>query len=103
MTSQILTAQASIAADAWARLLRGHGALTRMLSAELRDEHGLTLNDYGCLLRLSRARERAMRRVDLAEELMLSPSGVTRLLDGLEASGLVTKGTCSSDARVTYA
>ena len=44
-----------------------------------------------------------MRRVDLAERLLLSPSGVTRLLDGLEACGLVTKGSCASDARVTYA
>jgi DNA-binding MarR family transcriptional regulator len=44
-----------------------------------------------------------MRRIDLAERLMLTPSGVTRLLDGLERDGWVTKGSCESDARVTYA
>ena len=44
-----------------------------------------------------------MRRVDLAGELLLTPSGVTRLLDGLEVAGYVDKGSCPSDARVTYA
>lgn len=44
-----------------------------------------------------------MRRVDLARELVLTPSGVTRLLEGLERSGYVEKGVCDSDARVTYA
>jgi DNA-binding MarR family transcriptional regulator len=44
-----------------------------------------------------------MRRVDLAEGLQLTASGVTRLLDGLEGHGLVEKETCASDARVTYA
>src|SRR5207247_1066514 len=103
VTSQVLSDQASPALDAWVRLLRGHSALTRMLSAELRATHELTINDYEALLLLSRAPERAMRRVDLAERLLLSPSGVTRLLDGLEACGLVTKGSCKTDARVTYA
>ena len=103
MSRQVLTTQASAALDAWARLLRGHSALTRLLSAELRAEHGLTINDYEALLVLSREPECAMRRVDLAGRLLLSPSGVTRLLDGLEAAGLVGKGSCPSDARVTYA
>jgi DNA-binding MarR family transcriptional regulator len=44
-----------------------------------------------------------MRRVDLAERLVLTPSGVTRLLDGLERAGLVEKGACPTDLRVTYA
>ena len=44
-----------------------------------------------------------MRRIDLAESLQLTPSGVTRLLDGLERVGLVEKASCPSDARVTYA
>jgi DNA-binding MarR family transcriptional regulator len=103
MSSQVLTDQTSAALDAWARLLRGHAALTRLVSGELREGHGLTVNDYEALLVLSRAPECAMRRVDLAERLMLTPSGVTRLLDGLEAAGLVEKATCATDARVTYA
>jgi DNA-binding MarR family transcriptional regulator len=89
--------------SAWVGLLRGHAALTRALNAELVADHGLTLNDYEVLLRLSRAPERKMRRVDLAEQVLLTASGITRLLDGLQASGYVDKAACSSDARVTYA
>ena len=89
--------------NAWARLLRAHAATTRELSAQLQSEHGLTINDYECLLLLSHAEGGEMRRVDLAEQLILTPSGVTRLLDGLQEAGYVCKGTCSSDARVSYA
>ena len=102
MPSQVLTEQAS-AVDAWARLLRGHGSATRELSAQLVTEHGLTINDYEALLYLSRAEEGRMRRVDLAEQLLLTASGVTRLLDGLERAGLVERASCASDRRVTYA
>lgn len=103
MTSQVLTTQASSTLDAWVRLLRGHAVVTRNLSAQLNAEHGLTLNAFEALLRLSRAQEQSLRRVDLAAELLLTPSGVTRLLDGLEEAGYVKKATCASDARVTYA
>jgi len=89
--------------DAWIRLLRGSAAATRALSADLQREHELTINDYEALLALSRAAEGSLRRVDLADGLLLTASGVTRLLDGLERSGWVTKATCDSDARVTYA
>jgi DNA-binding MarR family transcriptional regulator len=80
-----------------------HGALIRELSAALVARHGLTINDYGTLLLLSRAGEEGMRRIDLANELQLSPSGITRLLDRLEDQSLVGKGECKSDARVSYA
>jgi DNA-binding MarR family transcriptional regulator len=99
MTSQLLTTQEA-SLDAWARLLRGHAGLTRELSASLQAEHGLTINDYEAL---SRAEDGAMRRVDLAARLVLTASGVTRLLDGLERAGWVSKRGCASDARVTYA
>ena len=100
MSSQVLSDQAL---SAWVGLLRGHAALTRALNADLVTDHGLTLSDYEVLLRLSRAPERKMRRVDLAEQVLLTASGITRLLDGLQASGYVDKAACSSDARVTYA
>jgi DNA-binding MarR family transcriptional regulator len=103
MTSQLLTKQRSAAIEAFVNLLRSHARTTRMLSAELVEEHGLTINDYEALLRLSRVDGGMMRRVDLAEELVLTPSGVTRLLDGLERAGLVEKASCPTDARVTYA
>jgi DNA-binding MarR family transcriptional regulator len=92
-----------LALDAWVRLLRGHAHARRKLSAELQRDHGLSVNDYEALLLLSHAEDNAMRRVDLSEALQLTASGVTRLLDGLEASGCVKKETCASDARVTYA
>jgi DNA-binding MarR family transcriptional regulator len=103
VTSQVLTTQAPRSVDAFARLLRAHAALTRELNARLLADHGLSITDYQCLLALAHADEGAMRRVDLAEQLMLTPSGVTRLLDGLERDGWVSKGNCASDARVTYA
>jgi DNA-binding MarR family transcriptional regulator len=101
MSSQVLTSQASV--SVFSRLLRAHSSLSRELSARLVTEHGLTINDYEALLHLSHAEGGEMRRVDLAERLMLTPSGVTRLLDGLERDGWVCKGSCESDARVTYA
>ena len=89
--------------DAFSGLLGAHATLTRELSAALVASHGLTINDYGCLLLLHRAGEDGMRRIDLANQLQLSPSGITRLLDRLEDQGLVAKGECKSDARVSYA
>ena len=89
--------------DVFANLATAYATLTRELSASLVDKHGLTINDYGCLLLLSRAGEEGMRRIDLANDLRLSPSGITRLLDRLEDQGLVGKGECKEDARVSYA
>lgn len=89
--------------DAWIRFLRAHAALTRELSADLVAGHGLTLNDYEVLLHLARAPERQMRRVDLAESVLLTASGITRLLEGLERSGYVERVLCDSDRRVAYA
>ena len=100
---QQLTTKISSSMEALARLIGAHSTLTRELSAQLVEQHGLTLSECEVLLLLSRAPERAMRRIDLAREVRLSPSGVTRMLDRLEATGLVGKGSCSADARVTYA
>ncbi len=85
------------------RLIGAHAALTRELSAQLVANHGLTLSEYEVLMLLARAPDGVMRRVDLAHEVRLSPSGVTRMLDRLEAGGLVGKASCAKDARVTYA
>jgi DNA-binding MarR family transcriptional regulator len=85
------------------RLLRGHASVTRAISTQLVAEHGLTINDYEALLHLAKAEDGRMRRVDLAEQLILTASGVTRLLDGLEAGGLVERASCASDRRVAYA
>jgi DNA-binding MarR family transcriptional regulator len=106
LTSQVLSTQVSEGApslDAWVSLLRAHAALFRELNADLVNQHGLTINDYEVLLHLARAENRRLRRVDLADRLILTASGITRLLDGLERAGFVGKERCESDARVTYA
>ena len=88
---------------AWTRLLRAHAAATRLLNAELQAEHGLSVNGYEALYVLSRAEGRRLKRVDLSRRLALTPSGVTRLLEVLEAGGLVERVTCPTDLRVAYA
>jgi len=75
----------------------------RRFNGDLISVHGLTLNDYEVLLHLARAPERRLRRIDLAKSVLLTPSGITRLLEGLEGAGYVERASCSSDARVTYA
>ena len=87
----------------WVALLRAHASSTRRFNAQLVAEHGLTLNDYEVLLHLSHADGKHLRRVDLAERILLTPSGITRLLEGLERGGYVERASCASDARVTYA
>ncbi|HEX7084112.1 MAG TPA: MarR family transcriptional regulator [Gaiellaceae bacterium] len=88
---------------AWVFFLRAHAAVTRELSGRLQRGQGLTLNDYEVLLKLSQAENGMMRRVDLAASVLLTASGITRLLDGLERSGFVEKASCAKDARVSYA
>ena len=100
--SETAPLQATPALRAWGQLLRGHAATTRLLSAELQ-EHGLTINDYEALLLLSKAQDGRLRRIELAKALVLTPSGVTRLLEGLEAAGLVERASCEADLRLVYA
>jgi DNA-binding MarR family transcriptional regulator len=102
LSSQVLSEQAS-ALDAFARLLRANAAATRAMNARLVADHGLTINAYEALLLLAHAEDRRMRRVDLAEKLILTASGVTRMLDGLEQAGFVERAACASDRRVSYA
>ena len=99
-----MTADTQTAAlGAWAGLLRAHAATVRALNAQLLREHGLTINDYEALLVLAHADDGRLRRVDLVASLKLTASGVTRLLEGLEAAGFVEKEQCATDGRVTYA
>ena len=102
MSSQV-TQLRGIELEAWINFLRAHSAVTRQFNAELLATHGLTINDYDVLAQLSRAPEQALKRVELAERVLLTPSGITRLLKGLEAAGWVSNRPCAEDARVTYA
>jgi DNA-binding MarR family transcriptional regulator len=105
LSSQVLRTQASIEPGhaAWLRFLRAHAALTRELSGRLETAHGVSLRDYDVLVQLYHAPDHRLRRIDLARTVILSPSGITRLLEGLERAGWVAKHHCDSDQRVTYA
>jgi DNA-binding MarR family transcriptional regulator len=100
--SQVLSEQ-PVAIESFVSLVRASTHATRHLNTLLTADHGLTLSDYEVLLRLARAPDRRMRRVDLAEQVLLTASGITRLLDGLERSGYVERGSCETDRRVVYA
>jgi DNA-binding MarR family transcriptional regulator len=102
MPSQLLSEQ-SVGIDSFVALVRAHATVTRQLNAQLAADHGLTISDYEVLLRLARAPERRLRRVDLAQQVLLTPSGITRLLDGLERQGWVDRASCAEDRRVVYA
>lgn len=103
MSSQLTSTLRGTDLQAWINLLRAHAAVTREFNAELLEAHGLTLNDYDVLAQLRRGPVHGLKRSELAERVLLTPSGITRLLDGLERAGYVRKGECESDARVTYA
>jgi DNA-binding MarR family transcriptional regulator len=88
---------------AWRGMLRAHAALTRELDAQLAREHKLPLSSYEVLLFLADAPEGRMRMAELAESVLLSRSGLTRLVDRLEREGLLKRKPCESDARGFFA
>ena len=89
--------------SAWRGLLRVHASLVRALDAELEAEHALPITSYDVLTNLAHAPEQRMRMRDLAEAIVLSRSGLTRLVDRLEKEGLVKRAACASDARGSFA
>ncbi len=91
------------ALDAWRGYLKSHAAILRVLDAELVAQHGLTTRDYEVLLYLSQAEDHHLAMSALAERTMLTRSGITRLVDGLVAAGLIERLACPKDARVSYA
>jgi DNA-binding MarR family transcriptional regulator len=84
-------------------MLRAHAALTRALDAQLAREHKLPLSSYEVLLFLADAPDGQMRMSELAESVLLSRSGLTRLVDRLERDGLLKRERCESDARGLFA
>jgi DNA-binding MarR family transcriptional regulator len=85
--------------DAWRAFLSAHARLVRRLDEELRAAHGISLAEYDTLFQIASAPGRRLRMHELAERVLLSRSGTTRLIDRLEATGLVVRWACSSDAR----
>ena len=84
---------------AWRGFLRVHARVTRELDAELLAAHGLALSSYEVLLFLDNAPEGRLRMAQLADSVLLSRSGLTRLVDRLEEGGLVWCESFLSDLR----
>jgi DNA-binding MarR family transcriptional regulator len=88
---------------AWRGLLRVHSALVKALDAELLAAHELPLTSYEVLINLQAAPGRRRRMAELADGVLLSRSGMTRLVDRLERDGLLARDACTDDGRGTYA
>jgi DNA-binding MarR family transcriptional regulator len=111
-TNQIVAAAAQFPAwrkltpdqlAAWSGFLRGHAQIVRALDSELEREHGLPLTSYDVLIQLSLAPDRRLRMFELADAVVLSRSGLTRLVDRLERGGLVERECGEVDPRQVYA
>ncbi|HUR84323.1 MAG TPA: MarR family transcriptional regulator [Solirubrobacteraceae bacterium] len=88
---------------AWRGMLRAHAALAKALDAQLEAEHGLQLSSYEVLMYLADAEDERMRMCDLASSILLSRSGLTRLVDRLQREGLLERVACRDDARGAFA
>ena len=88
---------------AWKGLLIAHSRLVHELDAELEREHGLPLSSYEVLMNLADADGNRLRMGELADRLLLSRSGITRLADRLEKQGLIARERCHDDGRGYFA
>jgi len=88
---------------AWRGFLRTHARLLRHLDRRLTEEQGLPTSSYEVLLRLAEAPSGMMRMKDIADSLLLSRSGLSRVIDELERKGYVARQSCATDARGTEA
>jgi DNA-binding MarR family transcriptional regulator len=88
---------------AWRGMLRVHAELLRALDAELEARHDLPISSYDVLVNLAEAPGGKLRMRDLADAVLLSRSGLTRLVDRLEREGLLRRAPCPSDARGAFA
>jgi DNA-binding MarR family transcriptional regulator len=88
---------------AWRGMLRAHAAVVKALDEEMRAAHGLPLSSYEVLIFLCDAEGGRMRMSDLADAVLLSRSGLTRLVDRLERDGLIAREICRDDARGAFA
>ena len=89
--------------DAWRGFLRAHAEVVRELDEELTARHGLPLSSYDVLVQLSEAPEGRLRMSNLADAVLLSRSGLSRLVTRLVAQGLIERVECKNDARGSFA
>jgi len=80
-----------------------HAGLVAELGRHLEADSGLTGPWFEVLLRLARSPDGRLRMSDLARQVVMTPSGLTRAIDRMEEAGLVRRDTCSTDRRVFYA
>lgn len=88
---------------AWRGLLRVHSQMSKALDAELEDRHDLALSSYEVLMSVADAPDERLRMHDLAERVLLSRSGLTRLVDRLVRDGYLERCACVDDARGQFA
>lgn len=109
MTSQQSPSPVSSAAledlelRAWRGMLQAHAAVTRKLDAQMHAEHGLSVSAYEVLMFLADADGHRLRMSEIADRVLLSRSGLTRLVDRLVALDLVRRNACADDGRGSYA
>jgi DNA-binding MarR family transcriptional regulator len=87
----------------WRRFIETHAAIERCLDEDLRAQSGLTLSSFEVLYQLVRAPGNRMRMAELADRLLFTRSGVTRVVDRLERDGFVERNECAHDGRGVYA
>lgn len=85
--------------ETWRGFLHAHARLIRRMDEELQAAHGLSLAEYDALIQLANAPARRLRMSALADKVLLSRSGITRLVDRLVADGMVERSACTTDAR----
>jgi DNA-binding MarR family transcriptional regulator len=88
---------------AWRGFLLKHARLARLLEADLLARNGLPLAEFDVLFQLAASENQRLRMNELADRVLLSRAGVTRLVDRLVADGLVGRSKCPSDGRGAYA
>jgi DNA-binding MarR family transcriptional regulator len=89
--------------DAWRGFLRSYATLVRDLDEELTERHGLPLSSYDVLVQLDEAPDGRLRMSGLADAVLLSRSGLSRLVTRLESQGLIERAECPNDARGSFA
>jgi DNA-binding MarR family transcriptional regulator len=100
---QALPGLSGLELGAWRGFLRVHSALVKVLDAELAAAHDLPLSSYEVLITLEAAPSRRRRMAELADSVLLSRSGMTRLVDRLEREGLLERDRCTDDGRGAFA
>lgn len=88
---------------AWLTLLQANSVLVDLLGADLQAAAGLPLGWFEVLVQLTSAPDGRLKMQELAHSVLLSKSGVTRLVDRMVAAGLVARDSCATDRRVVYA